>query len=68
VRQQATARAADIIVALVDGEATVKRFFQEGGMVRLEPANAAMKPIIVDPTRNFQIVGLVVGVYRRIRV
>jgi repressor LexA len=68
VRQQSTARNSEIVVAMVDGEATVKRFFQEGTAIRLEPANVEMKPIIVDPTRQFQLVGVVCGVYRRLRV
>ncbi len=68
VRQQSTARNGEVVVALVDGEATVKRFYQEGNQVRLEPANVQMKPILVDPTHNFQLVGLVCGVYRRLRV
>lgn len=68
VRQQATARAGDTIVALVDGEATCKRFYKDGARVKLEPANSAMEPIYVDSTRAFEIVGVVVGVYRRYRV
>jgi repressor LexA len=68
VRQQNTARNNEIVVAMVDGEATVKRFFQEGAAIRLDPANHQMRPIQVDPTRNFSLIGVVVGVYRRIRV
>jgi repressor LexA len=68
VRQQASARTGDTIVALVDGEATCKRFYKEDGRVKLEPANSSMQPIYVDSTRAFEIVGVVVGVYRRYRV
>jgi repressor LexA len=66
VRQQAEARNGDIVVAMVDGEATCKRFFREKGRVRLQPANSEMSPIYVDATRTFQILGVVVGVYRRV--
>ena len=67
VRQQATARNGDIVVAMVDGEATVKRFYREPGRVRLEPANAAMSPIYVDNTQQLDVLGMVIGVYRRLR-
>ncbi len=66
VKQQADARNGDIVVAQVDGEATVKRFFREKGRIRLEPANKEMQSIYIDPSHNTQILGLVVGVYRRI--
>lgn len=69
VRQQSTARPGDIVVALLDGEATAKRFHPEkDGRIRLQPANSAMEPIYVDSNRPFQLLGLVIGVYRRIRV
>ena len=63
VLQQPTAENGEIVVALLGEEATVKRFFKEQGHVRLQPANAAMKPII---TRDVQILGSVVSVIRRI--
>ena len=63
VLQQPTAENGEIVVALLGEEATVKRFFKEQGHVRLQPANAAMKPII---TRDVQILGRVVSVIRRI--
>lgn len=66
VKQQADARNGDIVVAQVDGEATVKRFYREKGRIRLEPSNKEMQPIWVDPSQSTQILGLVVGVYRRI--
>lgn len=68
VRQQNNARIGDTIVAMVDGEATVKRYNRERGMVRLEPANREMSPIYVDPTHAFEILGVIVGCYRRYRV
>ena len=63
-KQQSTARNGDIVVALVDGDATVKHFFREGPRIRLQPANADMEPIFVDAANTTLIQGLVVGVYR----
>lgn len=61
VRQQSAARNGDVVVALLDEEATVKRFFHEGDRVRLQPENPAHNPIL---TREVQILGKVVGLYR----
>ena len=48
IRKQKTARKGQIVVAITDeGEATLKRWFPERNRIRLEPANAAMKPIFV---------------------
>jgi len=59
------ARDGEIVVALVDGsETTLKRIYKEGASIRLQPSNAAMKPIIV-PAQNVQIQGRVVGVLRK---
>jgi repressor LexA len=63
VRQQETARNGEIVVALVDDEATVKRFFRERDHVRLQPENAAVEPI---RSRDAQVLGRVVGVFRRL--
>lgn len=62
VQQQPTADNGDIVVALVDDSATVKRFYKEDGYFRLQPENDAMAPIIVD---EVLILGKVVGVFRR---
>lgn len=51
----------EIIVALIDDSATVKRFYKEDGHIRLQPENDEMEPIIVE---NCQILGKVFGVYR----
>ena len=48
LRQQDSAENGDIVVALVEDEATLKRIFYEEGRVRLQPENSAMKPIYVD--------------------
>jgi repressor LexA len=67
VRKQLTAERGETLVVMVDGDATVKRFFRERDHVRLEPANSAMQPIIVrsEDFRETSIIGKVVGVYRR---
>ncbi len=64
----AEAHDGDIVVALVAGsEATLKRFYREpGDLVRLQPANAAMKPIMV-PARDVQIQGRLLAVLRKYR-
>lgn len=65
VKQQSTARNGDIVVALVDGEATVKFYFHEGSRIRLQPAHPTMAPIYVDPSQTSGLQGIVVGVYRQ---
>ncbi|MBX6395446.1 MAG: transcriptional repressor LexA [Alicyclobacillaceae bacterium] len=65
VRQQPTAQNGDIVVAMTeDGEATVKRFFQEKDRIRLQPENPALEPLYY---RSVTILGRVVGLYRSIR-
>ncbi len=64
VRKQRTARDGQIAVVQTDeGEATLKRFYLEKNRIRLEPANAAMKPIYV---KHAKILGVVVGVVRKL--
>ncbi len=63
VKQQPVADNGDIVVALVEGEATVKRFFKERDHVRLQPENSSMEPIIA---RDCMIAGKVVAVFRRL--
>jgi repressor LexA len=62
----AEARDGDIVVALVAGhETTLKRLYREGGdMVRLQPANSAVKPILV-PARDVQVQGRLMAVLRK---
>lgn len=67
VRQKSEARNGEIAVAMVDGEATVKRLFREGSRYRLQPANSSMEPIYVDrDAGDFSILGVAVGVYRQL--
>lgn len=58
-----TAENGEIVVALLDDEATVKRFYKEADHVRLQPENDALEPIL---TRDVQVLGRVVGVFRRV--
>lgn len=66
VKKTPTANRGDIVVAMIEGEATVKRYYPEGDRVRFQPANSAMEPIIVsrEEFRSVDIIGVVVGVYR----
>lgn len=52
----------DIVVALIDNDATIKRFFKEQGHIRLQPENSSMDPIIVN---NCTILGKLSGIYRQ---
>ena len=62
VRQQNTAVNGEIVVAMIEGSATVKRFYRENGHFRLQPENNSMLPII---TKSVDIAGKVVTVYRK---
>lgn len=68
VRKQLNAGRGDVVIALVGDEATCKYFFSERDHIRLQPANSAMEPILIPKTdwRSTQILGVVVGVYRRL--
>jgi len=61
VRPQQTASDGEIVVALLEHEATVKRFFREGDHIRLQPENSEMEPILV---REVNVLGRVVGLMR----
>lgn len=68
VRRQPWADDGDIVVALVGEEATVKRFYFGENQVELHPENPSMQPIIVRRgDRTLQILGRVIGVFRRLR-
>lgn len=62
LKQQSYANNGDIVAALIDDSATIKRFFKEDGHYRLQPENDSMSPIIVD---HVQILGKVVGLVRK---
>ncbi|GAH07516.1 unnamed protein product, partial [marine sediment metagenome] len=62
-KRQNTAENGDIVIALVEDEATVKRFFKEDGKIRLQPENDLMEPIILS---NVKILGKVIALIRKI--
>lgn len=63
VKEQPVASNGDIVVAIIDDGATVKRFYKEADHIRLQPENSTMEPII---TRDCSIAGKVVAVFRRL--
>lgn len=63
VQKQNVARNGEIVVALIEDEATVKTFYKEKDYIRLQPENSTMDPIIV---KDCQILGKVVGVFRKL--
>ena len=65
--QQEDAEQGDIVVALIEDEATVKRFYKEKDRIRLQPENDTMEPIIIKPSENqIRIIGKIKGVIRKI--
>jgi repressor LexA len=64
VRKQATADNGDIVVALLDDSATVKRFFKDDDSIRLQPENPAYMPIV---TNDVEVLGKVIGLFRSIK-
>lgn len=64
VRKQKTATNGEIVVALIEDEATVKTFYKEKDHIRLQPENCTLDPIIVP---NCEILGKVIGVFRKMR-
>lgn len=67
VKKQLTAIDGEIVVAMIENEATVKRIYREGERIRLQPSNDRLQPIYVhrDQFRETQILGIVIGVYRK---
>lgn len=65
VRPQATADDGDIVVAMLEGEATLKRFFRQADSIRLQPENSRLQPIILRPEDGeVVILGKVTGIVR----
>ena len=65
VQRRETAANGEMVAALISGETTLKRFFREpGGVIRLQPANDRIKPILVDEA-SVRVQGVVVGLMRR---
>ncbi len=66
VKRQATAESGQTVVALVNGEATVKRLYRKGGRVELRPANPALKPLFLEEgAGDLEIRGVVIGLIRK---
>jgi len=67
VKPQPNAENGEIVVALIEDEATIKRIFQKRDLIRLEPANPKMVPIVVKKgEKKVTIVGKVVGIFRKL--
>ena len=67
VQPQSHAENGEIVVALVDDEATIKRIFKQRDFIRLEPANPKMEPIVIKKgEKKVSIVGKVVGIFRKL--
>lgn len=66
VQRQSTARNGQTVIALVNGEATIKTYHRKSGTVELHPANDTLKSILAEETDAFHIQGIVVGVIRHL--
>ena len=67
VKPQKNAENGEIVVALIDDEATIKRIFKKRDLIRLEPANPTMEPIVIKKgEKKVTIVGKVIGIFRKI--
>ncbi|WP_040194346.1 transcriptional repressor LexA [Clostridium culturomicium] len=62
IEKTSTASNGDIVVALIENEATIKRFYKENGHIRLQPENSTMEPIIVP---DCKVLGKLSGIYRK---
>ncbi|MBV72108.1 MAG: repressor LexA [Myxococcales bacterium] len=67
VKKTSSAKEGEIVIVLVENEATCKRIYREPGRIRLQPANASMGPIYVNASdfRETMVIGKVVGVFRK---
>lgn len=65
VKKQETATNGERVVAMIDHEVTLKRFFLDRGQIRLEPCNSTMNPIIILPGNETKILGILAGVIRK---
>jgi len=69
LRKQLQANRGDTVVAMINDEATVKRYYPEGDTIRFQPANSSMQPILVKKRefKSVNILGVVIGVYRKLQ-
>jgi repressor LexA len=65
IRKKDAASNGERVVAVVDGEYTLKRFYRRQNLIELRPENGAMSPIVVEPGRDIRIEGILVGVVRK---
>jgi repressor LexA len=65
IQKQEDAPNGERVVAMIDNEVTLKRFYKEGDHVRLEPANGTMEPIFVRPDSDARVLGVLIGVVRK---
>lgn len=67
IREQQTAENGERVVAMIDSEVTLKKFYRTSGEVVLQPCNGAMRPIKVSPDSDARVLGVLVGVLRKCR-
>jgi len=67
IRKQATAQNGQTVVALVNNEATIKKYVAKGNRIELHPANPKMKPIVVSVKDDLRIEGVMIGLIRHCR-
>jgi len=67
VRPQSDANNGDVVVFVIDNEATIKRFYRQKNTIRLQPANSNMEPMILTPSewQEMEIIGVLVGFYHK---
>jgi repressor LexA len=65
IQKQEEATNGERVVAMIDGEVTLKRFYHEDDHIRLEPANGEMDPIIVGQDADTRVLGVLIGVVRK---
>jgi repressor LexA len=66
IRRQDTAANGERVVAMIDKEVTLKKFFKKRNQIHLEPANGSMATIVVDSSKDISILGVLVGVLRKV--
>jgi repressor LexA len=66
IRRQDNAENGERVVAMIDKDVTLKRYYKRRDNVVLEPSNSGMAPIVVEPGSDIKIVGVLVGVLRRV--
>lgn len=66
IRKQNTAHKGETVVAMIENEATIKKYHPKNGGIELLSANPAFDPIVIDSTRKFEITGILTGVIRKV--